>query len=65
MAKKNKNKSIELTNILQWCIKVINSLNLLNEPENQKIITEIPFEYDITKSEDRNEIYKFLKFLVN
>lgn len=39
MSNKNLKKSKEQINTLQWCVKVIDSLNLLDNPDNQEIAT--------------------------
>ena len=39
MSNKNLKKSKEQINTMQWCVKVIDSLNLLDNPDNQDIAT--------------------------
>lgn len=39
MSSKNLKKSKEQINTMQWCVKVIDSLNLLDNPDNQEIAT--------------------------
>lgn len=57
---KNSKKRLDQINTLDWCIRVLHSIENADVFEDEKIKLSLSFEYDIMKNEDRIKIFNYI-----